>query len=73
MERTRPAQRLSGPLFDKSFLQQTAADHDKLLRSLGKEREDASDDHIEALIDEILPILEQDQALTQFLTKKEQA
>jgi putative membrane protein len=64
---------LSGPSFDKHFLQQTATDHDKLIRSLRKEREDASDDDIEALIDTILPILEQDRELTQVLMKKEQA
>ena len=64
---------LSGPSFDKYFLQQTAADHDKLVRSLTQEREDVSDDDIEVLIDKILPILEQDKELTQVLLKKEQA
>jgi len=64
---------LTGPSFDKYFLQQTAADHDKLVRILRKEREDASDDDIEALIDKILPVLEQDQELSQVLMKKEQA
>ena len=64
---------LNGPSFDKYFLRQTAADNDKLVRSLRKEREDASDDDIEALIDKILPILEQDQELSQVLMKKEQA
>jgi len=64
---------LNGPSFDKYFLRQTAADNDKLVRSLRKEREDASDDDIEALIDKILPILEQDQELAQVLIKKEQA
>jgi hypothetical protein len=43
------------------------------VRSLRKEREDASDDDIEALIDKILPVLEQDKELTQVLIKKEQA
>src|SRR6516164_6150771 len=62
---------LNGPSFDKYFLRQTAADNDKLVRSLRKEREDASDDDIEALIDRILPILEQDQELSQVLLKKE--
>jgi putative membrane protein len=64
---------LGGPSFDKYFLEQTAADHDKLVRSLRKDREDASDDDIEALIDKILPVLEQDEELTQVLMKKEQA
>jgi predicted outer membrane protein len=64
---------LNGPSFDKYFLRQTAADNDKLVRTLRKEREDASDDDIEALIDKILPIVEQDQELAQVLMKKEQA
>ena len=64
---------LSGSSFDKYFLQQTAADDDKLVRSLRQEREDVSDDDIEALIDKILPILEQDKELAQVLMKKEQA
>ena len=64
---------LSGPSFDKYFLHQTAADHDKLVRSLSRDREDVSDDDIEALIDKILPVLEQDKELTQVLMKKEQA
>jgi putative membrane protein len=63
----------SGSSFDKYFLQQTAADDEKLLRSLSQEREDVSDDDIEALIDKILPILEQDKELTGVLMKKEQA
>jgi putative membrane protein len=64
---------LSGSSFDKYFLKQTAADDDKLVRSLSQEREDVSDDDIEALIDKILPILEQDKQLTEVLMKKEQA
>ena len=64
---------LSGSSFDKYFLQQTSADDDKLVRSLKQEREDVSDDDIEALIDKILPILEQDKELAQVLMKKEQA
>lgn len=63
----------SGSTFDKYFLQQAAADQDKLVRSLRQQREDASDDDVEALIDKILPILEQDKELTQVLIKKEQA
>ena len=38
-----------------SSLQETSADHDKLIRDLKQEREDASNDDIEALIDKILP------------------
>lgn len=63
----------TGPAFDREFLQQTSADHEKLIRELKQEREDASDDDIEALIDKILPILEQHQQLAQILLKKEQA
>ena len=63
----------SGPQFDREFLQETSADHDKLIRELKQEREDASNDDIEALIDQILPILEQHQQLAQILLKKEQA
>lgn len=63
----------SGAEFDRRFLQETSADHDKLIRELKREREDASDDDIEALIDKILPILEQHKQLAQILMKKEQA
>ena len=41
--------------------------------SLQQEREDASDDDTEALIDKIMPILQQDHDLAQILMKKEQA
>jgi putative membrane protein len=63
----------TGPAFDRMFLQQTSADHDKLIRSLKQEREEASDDDIEALIDKVLPIFEQHKELAQILLKKEQA
>jgi putative membrane protein len=63
----------NGASFDRLFLEQTSADHDKLIRALKQEREDASDDDIEALIDKILPILEQHEQLAQILLKKEQA
>jgi putative membrane protein len=63
----------SGAQFDRQFLQLTSADHDKLIRELRREREDASDDDIEALIDKILPILEQHRQFAQILMKKEQA
>ena len=55
------------------FLQQTSADHDKLIRALKQDREDANNDDIEELIDKILPILEQHRELAQILMKKEQA
>jgi putative membrane protein len=63
----------SGAGFDRLFLRQTSSDHENLIRSLQKEREDASDDDIEALIDKIMPILEQHRDLAQILMKKEQA
>jgi len=59
--------------FDRLFLQQTGADQERLIRSLQQEREDASDDDIEALIDKIIPIIEQHRDLAQILMKKEQA
>jgi putative membrane protein len=63
----------SGAGFDRLFLRQTSADHERLIRSLQQEREDASDDDMEALIDKIMPILEQHRDLAQILMKKEQA
>jgi putative membrane protein len=62
-----------GEAFDRLFLQQTGADQERLIRSLQQDREDASDDDIEALIDKIMPILEQHRDLAQILIKKEQA
>jgi putative membrane protein len=66
-------QAASAAKFDRLFLQQTAADHDRLILALKQEREDASDDEIETLIDKVLPILEQHKELAQMLLKKEQA
>jgi putative membrane protein len=63
----------SGAGFDRLFLQKTDSDNERLIRSLRQEREDASDDDIEALIDKIMPILEQHRDLAQILMKKEQA
>ena len=63
----------TGAAFDRLFLQQTSSDHERLIRTLQQEREDASDDDIEALIDKIMPILEQHRELAQILMKKEQA
>jgi putative membrane protein len=63
----------SGAQFDRLFLEQSSADHKKLISELNQEREDASDDDIEALIDKIVPILQQHQDLAQILLKKEQA
>jgi putative membrane protein len=63
----------SGAQFDRTFLEQTSADHKKLMSELQQEREDASDDNIESLIDKIMPILQQHHDLAQILLKKEQA
>jgi predicted outer membrane protein len=63
----------TGAGFDRLFLQQTSSDEQELIRSLQQEREDASDDDIEALIDKLMPILEQHRDLAQILMKKEQA
>jgi putative membrane protein len=63
----------SGTGFDRLFLQQTSSDNERLIRTLQQEREDASDDEIEALIDKMIPILEQHRELAQILMKKEQA
>jgi predicted outer membrane protein len=61
----------TGPDFDRLFLQQTSSDHERLIRKLQQEREDASDDDLEALIDKTIPILEQHRELAQILMKKE--
>ena len=63
----------SGAQFDRLFLEQTSVDHKKLMSELQQEREDASDDTIEGLIDKIMPILQQHHDLAQILLKKEQA
>jgi putative membrane protein len=63
----------TGAGFERLFLQQTSSDEQELIRSLQQEREDASDDDIEALIDKFMPILEQHRDLAQILMKKEQA
>jgi predicted outer membrane protein len=63
----------SGADFDRLFLQQTSTDHESLIRELQKDREDASDNEREALIDKVIPILEQHQELAQILLKRKQA
>jgi putative membrane protein len=59
--------------FDRLFLQETKSDHERLIRMLQQDREDASNDELEALIDEMIPILEQHRELAQILMKKEKA
>lgn len=63
----------SGAKFDKLFLNQASSDHQNLIRKLQQDREDASDDQLEALIDKMLPILEQHKDLAKILMDKEQA
>jgi predicted outer membrane protein len=63
----------NGAEFDKLFLQQASSDHEVMIRKLQQDREDASDDELEALIDKSIPILEQDKELAQILMNKEQA
>ena len=63
----------NGAQFDRVFLEQTSADHKKLMTELKQARDDASDDDIEALIDKIMPILQQHQDLAEILIKKEPA
>ena len=63
----------NGAQFDRVFLEQTSTDHKKLMTELKQARDDASDDDIEALIDKIMPILQQHQDLAEILMKKEPA
>jgi putative membrane protein len=63
----------NGAKFDKLFLQQASSDHERLIRKLQQDREDASDDDLEALIDKTIPILEQHKELARILMNQEQA
>ena len=63
----------NGADFDKMFLKETRTDHQRLISKLQQAREDASDDDLEALIDKVVPILQQDQQLADTLTRKEKA
>jgi putative membrane protein len=63
----------SGSTFDHLFLEQAGNDHQRMIQKLQQDREDANDDDIEALIDKIVPILEQHRELAQILMKKKQA
>ena len=69
-KREKAVDRASGAGFDRGFLKETSSDHERLIRELEQEREDASDDDIEALIDKIMPILQQHHDLAQILMKK---
>jgi putative membrane protein len=63
----------SGSTFDQLFLEQAGTDHHRLIQKLQQDREDANDDDLEALIDKVVPILEQHRELAQILMKKERA
>ena len=63
----------SGSKFDQLFLEQASSDHQRLIQTLQQDRDDANDDEVEALIDKIVPILEQHRELAQILMKKERA
>jgi putative membrane protein len=66
-----PLNSATGHNFDRLFLHETRSDHERLIRTLQQDREDASDDELEALIDKVIPILEQHRELAQILMKKE--
>jgi putative membrane protein len=63
----------NGAKFDKLFLQQASSHHERMIRRLQQDREDARDEDLEALIDKTIPILEQHKELAQILMNKEQA
>jgi putative membrane protein len=58
--------------FDRLFLQETNADHEKLIAKLQKNKQDTSDEELETLIEKVIPVLEQHRELAQILMKKEQ-
>jgi len=62
-----------GAEFDRLFLQETSAEHDKLISKLQQDKQDTSDEELETLIEKVIPVLEQHRELAQILMKKEQA
>ncbi len=62
-----------GAEFDRLFLQETSADHDKLIGKLQQDKQNTSDEELETLIEKVIPVLEQHRELAQILMKKEQA
>jgi predicted outer membrane protein len=62
-----------GADFDRLFLKETSAEHDKLIRQLQQDKQNTSDEELETLIDKLIPVLEQHRELAQILMKKEQA
>jgi putative membrane protein len=62
-----------GADFDRLFLKETSADHDKLIGKLQQDKQNTSDEELETLIEKVIPVLEQHRELAQILMKKEQA
>jgi putative membrane protein len=62
-----------GADFDRLFLKETSADHDKLISKLQQDKQNTSDEELETLIEKVIPVLEQHRELAQILMKKEQA
>ena len=62
-----------GADFDRLFLRETSADHEKLISKLQQDKQNTSDEELETLIEKVIPVLEQHRELAQILMKKEQA
>ena len=72
-ELERKLKSMQGADFDRFFLKETSADHDKLIAKLQQDKQNTSDEELEALIEKVIPVLEQHRELAQILMKKEQA
>ena len=64
---------VQGADFDRVFLKETSADHEKLIAKLQQDKQNTSDEELETLIEKVIPVLEQHRELAQILMKKEQA
>ena len=62
-----------GADFDRLYLKETNAEHEKLIRKLQQDKQNTSDQELETLIEKVIPVLEQHRDLAQILMKKEQA
>ena len=72
-ELERKLKSVQGADFDRLFLKETSADHDKLIAKLQQDKQNTSDEELETLIEKVIPVLEQHRELAQILMKKEQA
>ena len=72
-ELERKLKNAQGADFDRLFLKETSADHDKLISKLQQDKQNTSDEELESLIEKVIPVLEQHRELAQILMKKEQA